>query len=123
MQIHLRSTCHWRLCWRRDLREPARSLSEKPTGVRAAQQAASNLDNRYVEIVCAASARVNVSVFYQFVDTTNRPWPTSVALCGGESRSGSAWLGLQKDGLPACRGDMVFSSVQGHQLAHRGGAA
>jgi len=27
----------------------------------------------------AASARVNVSVLYQFVDTANRPWPTSVA--------------------------------------------
>jgi hypothetical protein len=35
----------------------------------------------------------------------------------GFSRPGSARLGLQKDGLPACRGDMVFSSAQGHQLA------
>ena len=30
-----------------------------------AQHAAGNLDNRHVEIVCAASPRVNVSVFYQ----------------------------------------------------------
>jgi hypothetical protein len=35
------------------------------------QHAAGNLDNRHVEIVCAASARVNVSVLYQFVDTAN----------------------------------------------------
>ena len=45
----------------------------------SAQHAADNLDNRHVEIVCATSARVNVSVLYQFVDTANRPWPTSVA--------------------------------------------
>jgi hypothetical protein len=35
---------------------------------RSAQHAAGNLDNRHVEIVCAASARVNVSVLYQFID-------------------------------------------------------
>ena len=45
----------------------------------SAQHAADNLDNRHVEIVCATSARVNVSVLYQFVDTANRPWPTGVA--------------------------------------------
>src|SRR5262245_46118649 len=89
---------------------------------RSAQHATGKLDNRHVEIVCAASARVNVSVFYQFVDTTNRPSPTSVALCGGESRSGSAWLGRsQKDVLP--RGGRRFIRGQGYQLAHTGGAA
>src|SRR6516165_10525140 len=31
----------------------------------SASSAAGNLDNRRVEIVCAASAHVNVSVFYQ----------------------------------------------------------
>src|SRR5262245_63047702 len=46
---------------------------------RCAQHAAGNLDNRHAEIVCAASARVNVSVFYQFVDTAKPLWPTSVA--------------------------------------------
>src|SRR2546427_3044233 len=46
---------------------------------RCAQHAAGNLDNRHVEIVCAASAHVNVSVLYQFVDTASSPWPTSVA--------------------------------------------
>src|SRR5262249_49786263 len=54
--------------------------------------------------------------------TANRPWPTSVAPCGGESRSGSAWLGRsQKDGLPSCRagGDISFA-VQGHRLALEG---
>jgi hypothetical protein len=43
---------------------------------RSAQHAPGNLDNRHVEIVRAASARVNVSVLYQFIDTANRPWPT-----------------------------------------------
>src|SRR5262249_17378552 len=38
-----------------------------------------NLDNRHAEIVCAASAHVNVSVLYQFIDTAKRPWPTGVA--------------------------------------------
>jgi hypothetical protein len=44
-------------------------------GARCAQHTA---DNCHVEIVCAASARVNVSVFYQFVDTAKWPWPSSV---------------------------------------------
>src|SRR5215813_4634784 len=46
---------------------------------RCAQHAAGNLDNRHVEIVCAALARVNVSVLYQFVDSAKPLWPTSVA--------------------------------------------
>jgi len=115
---------HWQLCWRRDSCEPAISSSERPTGARSAQHAASNLDNRHVEIVCAALAQVNVSVFYQFVDTANRPWPTSVAPRRGFSRSGRTGLGRsQKDGLPSGRGERPFITVQGHQLAHRGGAA
>src|SRR5262249_46477834 len=52
---------HWQLCWRGVSREPARFSSERPTGARPA----GNLDNRHVEILCAASARVNVSVPYQ----------------------------------------------------------
>jgi hypothetical protein len=32
-------------------------------GARSAQHAAGNLDNRHVEILCAAPAHVNVSVF------------------------------------------------------------
>jgi len=85
-----------------------------------AQHAAGNLDNRHVEILCAASACVNVSVFYQPLTA-----PTALGLLGvaprrGFSRSGSAWLGRsQKDGLPTCCGDMRIT-VQGHQLAHRG---
>src|SRR5262249_17103494 len=46
---------------------------------RCAQHAARDSCNRHVEIFYAASARVNVSVLYQFVDTIKRPWPTSVA--------------------------------------------
>src|SRR5262249_30380318 len=62
----------------------------------------------------AASARVNVSVLYQFVDTATRPWPTFVAPRRGFSRSGSAELGRsQKDGLPSCRaGRARFSAVR-----------
>src|SRR5262245_22854345 len=55
-------------------------LRKAGEAARCAQHAAGNLDNRHVEIVCAASARVNVSVLYQFVDTANRSWPSSIAL-------------------------------------------
>jgi hypothetical protein len=92
-------------------------------GARCAQHAAGNFDNRHVEIVCPASAHVNVSVLYQFVDSAKPRWPTSVAPRRLLLRSGSAWLGRsQKDGLPSCRG-VNATAVQGHQLAHRGGAA
>src|SRR5262245_45514584 len=75
-------------------------LRKAGKAARCAQHAAGNLDNRHAEIVCAASARVNVSVLYQFVDTANRPWLTSVA-SRRTRRSGSARLGRsQKDGLP-----------------------
>jgi hypothetical protein len=56
--------------------EPARTSIERPTGARSAQHAAGDLDNRHVEIVCAASAHVNT---LPTVDTANRPWPTGVA--------------------------------------------
>src|SRR5262249_6824317 len=54
-------------------------LRQAGEAARSAQHAAGNLDNRHVEIVCAASAHVNVSVLYQFVDNATQPWPTSVA--------------------------------------------
>ena len=102
-----------------DWQRPARSVRSATPRARA-QHAAGNLDNRHVEILCAASACVNVSVFYQPLTA-----PTALGLLGvaprrGFSRSGSAWLGRsQKDGLPTCCGDMRIT-VQGHQLAHRG---
>src|SRR5262245_51972442 len=70
------------------------------------------------------SARVNVSVLYQFFDSANRPWPTSVPPRRLSFRSGSAWLGRsQKDGLPICRGGRrLRAAVQGHRLARRGGS-
>jgi hypothetical protein len=64
---------HWQPCWRRDSLEPARSSSESRRVCARRATSAGNLDNRHVEIVCAASAPVNVSVLYQFVDTANRP--------------------------------------------------
>src|SRR5262245_35676380 len=61
-------------CW--DLRGPfPMSFANSPK--RTCRPHSGNLDNRHVEIVCAASARVNVSVLYQFVDTGDRPWPTT----------------------------------------------
>src|SRR5215831_3733038 len=64
---------NWQPCWPRDSREPARSSSERPTDARpGAQHAAGNLDNRHVEIVCAASALVNVSVTIRAFDAATR---------------------------------------------------
>jgi hypothetical protein len=68
-----------------------------------------DFDDRHVEIFCAASARVNVRIFYQPLTA-----PTGLGLLGvtprrGFSRSGSARLGRsQKDGLPTCRGGYAF---------------
>src|SRR5262252_4914784 len=59
---------------------------------------------RHVEILCAALARVNVSVLYQLLTP-----PNGLGLLASPSRqvpfrSGSASLGRsQKDGLPSCR--------------------
>ena len=55
------------------------TLGEVDNPTSTAQHAASNLNNRDVEILCAALAHVNVSVLYQFVDSAKQPWPTSVA--------------------------------------------
>ena len=68
---------------------------------------------RHVEILCAALARVNVSVLYQFVDTAKRSWPTSVTPAGDSSigqrvaRSSERWPAF----LPRRRD---LSMVQGH---------
>src|SRR5215510_8488781 len=90
----------------------------------SASSAAGNLDNRHVEIVCAASAHVNVSVLYQFVDSATQPWPTSVAPRRGFlSRPGSAWPGRsQKDGLPSCRGESKHSRFKASTRAQGRGS-
>jgi len=90
----------------------------------SASSAAGNLDNRHVEIVCAASAHVNVSVLYQFVDTGHRPWPTGIVPRGGLF-PGRAARGPVAPRKMACRpaAGVNATAVQGHQLAHRGGAA
>ena len=77
----------------------ASSCCETP--VRRALRATGNLDNRHVEIVCAASAQVNVSVLYQFVDTAKRPWPTNVA--PRRVSFGRAARGSVAPGRMACR--------------------
>src|SRR5262249_45787524 len=86
--------------------------------------AAGNFDNRHVEIVCAASAHVNVSVLYQFVDTAKRPWPIRVTPRQESPRSGSAWLGRsQKDGLPTCHGEGCISRLKAINSRKGEGAA
>jgi hypothetical protein len=65
--------------------------------------------NRHVEIVCAASARVNVRIFYQPLTAPAGLGLLGVASRRGFSRSGSARLGRsQKDGLPTCREGYAF---------------
>jgi hypothetical protein len=83
---------------------------------------AGNLDNRHGEIVCAALAHVNVSVFYQPLTPPSSLGLLASPRAAGNSRPGSAWLGRsQKDGLLSCRagGDISFA-VQGHRLAQEG---
>jgi hypothetical protein len=78
---------------------------------RSAQHATGNLDNGHVEIVCAASARVNVSVLYQFVDTANWTWPTCRPPRWGFSRPGSAARSPERwpAGLPRGHGFFIGS--------------
>jgi len=82
----------------------------------SAQHAAGNLDNRHVEIVCAASARVNVSVFYQPLTP-----PISIGLltspAAGFSRSGKRVARSFPERWPAVLLRGLVSAVQGHQLA------
>jgi hypothetical protein len=44
---------------------PSRSVPDEFRELAEKDTKAGNLNNRHVEILCAASARVNVSVFYQ----------------------------------------------------------
>src|SRR5215469_9685256 len=109
---------HLRIEWRQ---RPARSARvDNPTSTCAAS---GNLDNRHVRIVCAASAHVNVSVLYQFVDTANRPWPTGVAprrISFGRAARGSV-APRKMACRPAAGGRMRrFKAIQ---LAHRRGGS
>src|SRR5262245_58831536 len=75
----------------------------------------------------ARRQRASMSAYFTNSLTAPTGFGLLASLRGGAlSRSGSAWPGRsQKDGLPfLAAGDMVFSlAVQGHQLAHWGGAA
>src|SRR5262245_18624451 len=111
---------HLRIEWRQ---RPARSVSSTTPRAHASSMQPV-LDNRHVEIICAPSARVNVSVLYQFIDTASSPRPTSVAPRRGFSRSSSAWPGRsQKDGLPSYRGGSAFSRRFKAINSRTGGAA
>src|SRR5262249_28776779 len=86
------------------------------------QHAAGNLDNRHVEILCAASAHVNVSVLYQPLTP-----PTGLGLLasprGRQIPVGQRVARSFLERWPADLPRDISLPVQGHQLAHRGGAA
>jgi hypothetical protein len=64
---------------------------------------------RHIEILCAASARVNVSVLYQPLTPPSHLGLLASPRGGFLLRSGSVWLGRsQKDGLPFYRGGRRF---------------
>jgi len=87
-------------------------------------QAASNLKDGHVEIVCAAQIRVNVTILYQPLTAPNRLGLLG-ALARGRDLPGRAARGSVAPRKMACRLPRGRSqlAVQGHQLAHRGGAA
>ena len=93
-------------------------------GACSAQHAASNCNNRHVEIVCAAQIRVNVTILYQPLTAPNRLGLLG-ALARGRDLPGRAARGSVAPRKMACRLPCGRSqlAVQGHQLAHRGGAA
>jgi hypothetical protein len=81
----------------------ASSCCDRPVRLRAARNMPPVIStNRHVEILYAASIRVNVSVLYQSFDTAGRSLPTRVALCGGNP-SGRAARGSVAPRKMACR--------------------
>src|SRR5262249_55717475 len=103
-------------------REPARSSNDRSTGTRAARNMPPVISTLVMSRLFARRQRTSMSAYF----TNSLTPPTGLGLLGIARRqvysgSGSARLGLQKDGLPTCRGGHGFSSVQGHQHAHRGG--
>src|SRR5262249_4261768 len=73
-----------------------------------------------LRLICAASAHVNVSVLYQFVDTAKPPWPTSVAprrLSFGRAARGS--VAPRKMACRPAAGERIIA-VQGHRPALEG---
>jgi|GraSoiStandDraft_40_1057318.scaffolds.fasta_scaffold471838_2 hypothetical protein len=82
-----------------------------------------DVNDPHVEILCAASARVKVRIFYQPLTA-----PTGLGLLvafRGGSFPGRAARGSVAPRKMACRppaGKQALA-VQGHQLAHKGGAA
>jgi hypothetical protein len=100
--------CHWR-----------RGLSRAERGTHA-----DNLDNRHVEIFCATASARSMSAYF----TNSLTPPTRLGLLGVAPRRGFLGRAARGSVAPrkmACRPlrGKAFSTVQGHQLAHRGGAA
>src|SRR5262249_8257195 len=68
----------------------------------------------------AASAHVNVSVLYQFVDTANRPWLTDVGSAAASlGRAARGSVAPRKMACRAAAGGVSFA-VQGHRRALEG---
>src|SRR5262245_36124183 len=68
----------------------------------------------------AASARVNVSVLYQFVDTAKRPWLTDVGSAAASlGRAARGSVAPRKMACRAAAGGVSFA-VQGHRRALEG---
>jgi hypothetical protein len=103
---------------------PASSCCDSPVRLRAARNMPPVISTIVMlRILCVASAYVNVSVLYQFVDTANRSWPTSITLAAGISfgRAARGSVALRKMACRSAAGECAFA-VQGHQRALRRGS-
>jgi|SRR6516162_4543251 len=109
---------HLRIEWRQ---RPARSARSTTPRARA-QHAASNLNNRDVEILCAASARVNVSVLYQpLTPPTDLGLLASPRAAGNPGRAARGSVASRKMACrPAARGETFHSRFKAIDSRWRG---
>jgi hypothetical protein len=89
--------------------EPARTSNDRSTGTRAARNMPPVISTIVMSRLFARRERTSMSAYF----TNSLTPPTGLGLLGiaprqGFSGSGSARLGLQKDGLPTCRGGAWF---------------
>src|SRR5215831_2729827 len=100
---------------------PASSCCDRPARLRAARNMPPVISTIVMFVVCVASAHVNVSVLYQFVDTARRPWPTCITPRWGLSSVGQRVARPLPERWPAdLPRKVVFQSVQGHRAQERG---
>src|SRR5215475_6403039 len=102
----------------------ASSCCDRPVRLRAARNMPPVISTIVMLRLFAQRQRASKSAYFTNSLTPPVRLGLLVSPCGwAPSRPGSARLGFQKDGLPSRRGQTWFHTVQGHQLAHRGGAA